>query len=331
MQDAMQTTPQPYPHIDLHEMGAAAVNLWMFALALAGLGSVAVAAAWLLTLAPKEAIVRQIPTWLLGSLLSLSSGGRSVQKKAVVVEGEGVEAVPSPCMNGPQPPRHVAVVMDGNRRYGKKMYGDGLKGHWDGGDTLSNFIDWSIAHGVQILTVYAFSTENWNRPQQEVDTLMHIFEAYTEKIRRDSIAKGVQVRLVSSDPHRLPKKILQDLRDLEKHTAHCTTFKLNICVSYGSRREIVNAVQSLAAAAAKGDIAASAIDEAAIDEALATAGLPDPDILIRTSECRLSNFLLWQLAYSELVFLDKLWPEVTEEDLVAVINNYQGRQRRFGK
>jgi len=159
---------------------------------------------------------------------------------------------------------------------------------------------------------------------------MDIFEAYTAKIRADSMAKGMRVKLIATDAHRLPPKVYKDLLNLESETAKNEKFLLNICVSYGGRREIVNSAKAIAEAAIKGEIKVEDIDENMFGQSMALDG-PDPDVLIRTSEQRLSNFLLWQLAYSELVFLDKLWPEITEEDLVGVIDSYKRRQRRFGK
>lgn len=194
-----------------------------------------------------------------------------------------------------------------------------------------------MERGVRALTAYAFSTENWKRDPTEVNALMHIFCRHAEKMREEALAWGVRVRVLCSDPARIPSHVLTRLRALEEATAgtagngDAAKFTLNLCVSYGARGEIANACRRLAARVATGDMAAEAIDEAAVAGELLTAGTPDPDLLIRTSgECRVSNFLLFQLAYAEMVFLPKRWPEVTEVDLDAILDDYAARERRYG-
>lgn len=233
-------------------------------------------------------------------------------------------------------PRHIAVIMDGNRRYGKRQHGEGSQGHWDGGRVLVDFVDWCIAAGVGTLTCYAFSTENWNRPKAEVDVLMTIFERYCNDIQRDAVSKGIRLRVLASDSERIPPHMRRLFAEMEAGTTTCTTINLNLCVSYGSRGEITNAVRGIAAAAAAGTLNPEDITEDLVSAHLLSGALDprdrDPDLLVRTSgEKRLSNFLLWQLAYTEIVFVDKLWPEMTQADLGECIGEFQARKRRFGK
>jgi undecaprenyl diphosphate synthase len=227
-------------------------------------------------------------------------------------------------------PKHIAVIMDGNRRYGRKKHNDPLRGHWDGGQTLVNFCDWCAKDGVKQLTVYAFSTENWGRDKIEVDTLMSIFSKYAEKMRVEAISRNVCVRIITTDNTRLTGTIKESIDALESSTKHCDGFIVNICLSYGSRGEIVNACQSIVNDSINGNLS----NNAPITEELFSKYLQardEPDVLIRTSgEYRISNFLLWQLAYTEMFFIDKNWPEITQLDVKQIIKEYQDRKRRFG-
>lgn len=233
---------------------------------------------------------------------------------------------PAPC-----PLQHIAVIMDGNRRFGRERFADPLKGHWEGGRALSRFTKWSLEQGVGMLTVYAFSTENWRRDPAEVAALMKLFCKYAESMKKEALDLGVQVRVLSTEPDRLPSHVQAAMHDLESSTAACDRLVLNLCVSYGARGEIAQACQAIARQVQAGALAPEAVDEAVVARHLLTQGLPDPDLLIRTSgECRLSNFMLFQLAYAEMVFLDKYWPEVTEEDLDRVLADYVTRERRYG-
>jgi len=230
-------------------------------------------------------------------------------------------------------PHHIAVIMDGNRRYGRAKYSSMTRGHWDGSKTLVDFCKWCMAEGVQVLTVYAFSTENWGRSEGEVNALMRIFRKYSEEIRVEALNRGIKVVVLSTEDDKFPDDVMAGLTRMEQDTKHCTEFILNICISYGSRGEIVNACRSLASDAIEGKIDVASIDEAVVESKLLTYPCSDPDIIIRTSgEFRLSNFLLWQVAYSEMFFLDKMWPELTKGDLIEVLRAYAGqRDRRFGK
>ncbi|KAJ0402616.1 hypothetical protein P43SY_007972 [Pythium insidiosum] len=230
-------------------------------------------------------------------------------------------------------PRHIAVIMDGNRRYGKSKYGAGVRGHSDGSKTLVAFTDWCIEAGIQALTVFAFSTENWNRDPAEVDALMGLFRDFMHQIVPEALKRNIRVRVLVSDGRKFPSFIVKAIEDIESKTKHCDGFDLNICVSYGARDEIAYACRKIATKVANGEAVPEDIDEQFVGDHLLTAGLSDPDVLVRTSgELRISNFLLFQIAYSELIFLDKNWPEVTREDLHEhIILEFNRRKRRFGK
>lgn len=230
-------------------------------------------------------------------------------------------------------PQHIAVIMDGNRRYGRSKHADPLKGHWAGGQTLIDFVQWCMDDGVSVLTVYAFSTENWSRAETEVSTLMTIFAKYANSFQSEALSRNVKVNILSTDYDKLPVGVQTAVRDLEKVTAACTGFILNICLSYGGRGDILTSCKQIAKEVKTGEILSiDSITEETITARLGTCGMPDPDIMIRTSgEYRLSNFLLWQSAYSELFFIDKYWPEVSKLDLRRILYQYEERSRRFGK
>lgn len=229
-------------------------------------------------------------------------------------------------------PKHIAVIMDGNRRFGRQKHSNPMQGHWTGGQTLVDFIQWCIQDGVEILTVYAFSSENWKRDPSEVATLMNILIKYAHTLKSEATTRNIKVNILSTDFARLPTSVQEALRELEEVSSTCTTFTVNICLSYGSRAEIVSACKAIAAEVQSGEMTVDEIDEETISNHLLTKSIPEPDILIRTSgEFRLSNFLLWQLAYTELFFIPKLWPEVTQEDLRSIFNQYSKRNRRYGQ
>mmetsp|Transcript_53696 Transcript_53696/g.136239 ORF Transcript_53696/g.136239 Transcript_53696/m.136239 type:complete len:346 (-) Transcript_53696:90-1127(-) len=229
-------------------------------------------------------------------------------------------------------PQHVAVIMDGNRRFGCREHGNALSGHRAGGEKLRDFLEWCVEEGIRYLTVFAFSTENWKRDPAEVDGMMQLFMTEVPRLGKLTAKLNVRVRFLASDAAPLSAELRACLARLEEETAICTGCQLNVCMSYGGRGDVVHACQALAREVAAGTLKPEEIDEDSIKRRLLTGDIPDPDVLIRTSgERRLSNFLMYQLAYSEMFFLDKHWPEVTREDLLSVISSYQQRQRRFGR
>lgn len=229
--------------------------------------------------------------------------------------------------------RHIAIIMDGNRRYGKAKHGDALKGHWDGGQTLVDCVKWCMELGVEILTVYAFSTENWKRPPEEIDLLMNIFCKFATKCEEEAMENNIRISVLSTDRERLPIEVKNAIVHMEELTQSNTGFRFNLAVSYGGRSDLVQATQRCIKDSLSGGVLdGREIDDKAIKQRLCTRELPELDILIRTSgERRLSNFLLFECAYSELFFIDKFWPELTRDDLKNVLVEFDVRNRRFGK
>ncbi len=227
-------------------------------------------------------------------------------------------------------PRHIAVIMDGNGRWAQQRGRSRGYGHMAGIDALRDVITASVRLGVEALTVYAFSTENWSRPKEEVDLLMALFASTL--IDELPLLHREGVRLVYlGDMGDLPEETRLTFERGLAETADHTGMVLAVAVNYGSRGEIVRAARSLAESCLAGEMDPSQIDDAAFARRLWTSGLPDPDLLIRTSgELRLSNFLLWQCAYAEFVFTDVLWPDFDRWGLVRAVLEYQGRKRRFG-
>ena len=230
-------------------------------------------------------------------------------------------------------PRHIAVIMDGNRRYGMSTYGDAARGHWDGSKTLIEFSKWCISEGVRVLTVYAFSTENWDRDPSEVSALMSMFLRYCDELRVEAVRRGIRIRVLTTEGGRIPDDVRAGVDRMVAETSRCDGFAMNICLSYGGRGEIVNACRGIAGDVRSGKLDADAVDEDELRGRMLTAHCCDPDVVIRTSgEERLSNFLLWQVAYSEFFFLKKHWPELRKDDLLEVIRTFaRGRKRRYGK
>ena len=227
-------------------------------------------------------------------------------------------------------PKHVAIILDGNGRWAKKRNMPRNYGHVQGSKTVEQIIEDGYNMGIEYITVYAFSTENWKRSQDEVDALMKLLGKYLIDCIERSTKNNMQVRVIG-DKTGLDEKLVTKINELEETTKTATGLKFTIGINYGGRDEIRRAVAKLADKAVKGDIVPEDITEELINEHLDTAGLPDPDLLIRTSgEERLSNFLPWQLAYTEFYFTDVLWPDFTKEDLLDAIRYYNGRERRFG-
>jgi undecaprenyl diphosphate synthase len=223
--------------------------------------------------------------------------------------------------------------MDGNRRYGKEKYGNSTRGHLDGSRKLIEFAQWCFVEGIEILTVYAFSTENWNRDAEEVSALMSIFCKYCDEIRTEAIEKGIRIHVLTTEGEKIPEDVRIGIKRMEVETRHCTKFTMNICLSYGGRNEIVNACKSVAIDLQAGKLNVNEIGETVLQSKMLTSHCCDPEVIIRTSgEERISNFLLWQAAYSEFFFLKKPWPALEKDDLLDVIRDFaNGRTRRFGK
>lgn len=227
-------------------------------------------------------------------------------------------------------PVHVAVIMDGNGRWARMRRKERYEGHMAGMDALRETVKNAADYGVKYLTVYAFSTENWGRPQQEVDALMDLVCKGVEMETPQLKEQGVRV-LVIGDRGRFSDKVRAALDRIEGQTARGERMTLALALNYSSRSEITAAVRTLAQRAAAGEIAAADITEQSISEALYTASMPDPDLVIRTSgECRLSNFMLWQASYSELYFTDTLWPDFGREEFLKAMKAYAERDRRYG-
>lgn len=227
-------------------------------------------------------------------------------------------------------PLHVAIIMDGNGRWAKSKGFVRSDGHAEGVSTVHRVTKMSSDLGIKFLTLYAFSTENWNRPQEEVDTLMYLIGWAIERELPELLANNVKINLLG-DIERIPEEPRQRLFYARNATAHCTGLQLNMCLSYSSRWEITEAARKLATLAAQGILNPEDISENTISDNLSTAGMPDPDLLIRTGgEQRISNYLLWQIAYSELYFSPALWPDFSDEDYIDAIIDFQNRERRFG-
>lgn len=223
--------------------------------------------------------------------------------------------------------------MDGNRRYGREKYNCATRGHFDGSKTLVEFSKWCLAEGIKMVTVYAFSTENWNRSPSEIKSLMNLFYSNCDELRVEAQRRSIKVQVLSTEWERIPSQVAVALQRLVEETRCGDQLVMNICVSYGSRGEIVNVCKTIASDVKHGVLGLNDITQDVFESKLLSRGCPDPDLVIRTSgEYRLSNFLLWQIAYSELFFLDKTWPEITKDDFLVVIRQYaRERKRRYGK
>lgn len=228
-------------------------------------------------------------------------------------------------------PKHIAIIMDGNGRWAKKRRLPRIKGHKAGVDALKRTVEACVDIGIKYLTVFSFSSENWNRPPEEVSGLMRLFvEALNAEIT-SMIKNGIRLQIIG-DRETIPKKVLDSFRKAQELTSKNDKLCFSIAISYGSRQEIVNAVKRLLKDCRSGEIDLENVNSKIFSDYLYTSGLPDPDLLIRTSgEYRISNFLLWQIAYSEFYFTDTLWPDFSRADLLEAINEYQKRNRRFGK
>jgi undecaprenyl diphosphate synthase len=228
-------------------------------------------------------------------------------------------------------PSHIAVIMDGNGRWAKQRGLDRVFGHQQGVNAVRNVIEAAAEIGVSYLTLYAFSTENWGRPDEEVSALMGIMIQSLNKETDNLIKNNIRMMTIG-DVDRLADDVRERLCDTINLTSTCTGLKLIIALSYSSRWEITEAARKLAKDVKKGTVDIDSVDEEKFEKYLTTAGIPDPDLMIRTSgEMRISNFLLWQIAYTELYITEVLWPDFGKDDLYKAVINYQSRERRFGK
>ncbi len=228
-------------------------------------------------------------------------------------------------------PRHVAIIMDGNGRWAKRQLKPRLYGHKVGVDSVQAIVECAAEYGVEVLTLYAFSTENWKRPADEVGGLMGLLKNYLQKELSQMLQNNIRLTCIG-DIEKLPKDVREVLNTTIKETAGNTKLTLNLALSYGGRSELVRGVRMIAREVSEGQYSLDDIDEKLIDSHLYTAGLPDPDLLIRTGgEARLSNFLLWQASYAEIYFTDIMWPEFREDAFLQAIVQYQGRERRYGQ
>jgi undecaprenyl diphosphate synthase len=228
-------------------------------------------------------------------------------------------------------PSHIAVIMDGNGRWARQRGLDRVFGHQQGVTAVRNVIEAAAEIGIKYLTLYAFSTENWGRPDEEVSALMGIMIQSLNKETDTLIRNNIRM-LTIGDVERLADDVRERLYDTISLTSGCTGLNLVVALSYSSRWEITQAARKLAEDVRKGDVDPDNVDEEKFENYLTTAGIPDPDLMIRTSgEMRISNFLLWQMAYTELYITEILWPDFGKEDLYEAIIEYQRRERRFGK
>lgn len=234
-------------------------------------------------------------------------------------------------MGGTNSPRHIAIIMDGNGRWAKQRNLPRTAGHQAGVAAVQRTVEHCAKRGVEVLTLFAFSSENWRRPPQEVSVLMELFvstlQRETEKLNRN----GIRLRFIG-DRAAFSGKLQQKIAESEVLTEHNDAMTLNIAANYGGRWDLVQAMQRIAEQLASGQLLPSGVNAKLIESFLSTAGLPDPDLFIRTGgEKRISNFLLWQIAYTELYFSPTLWPDFDEESLDQALKDFMGRQRRFGK
>ena len=238
---------------------------------------------------------------------------------------------PLPASSGPVAPLHVAIIMDGNGRWAKARGLPRAVGHQRGAEAARRTVQGAVELGIGYLTLFGFSSENWSRPTSEVDDLMQLLRFYLEREIEELHRNGIRLSVIG-DRQRLSPGIVRLIENAEAMTSANARMRLTMALSYGGRAEIAAAARRIALDVAAGRIGADAIDEHLVQRYLFTADIPDPDLVIRTSgEKRISNFLLWQSAYSELVFVDKLWPDFGKDDLAAAIQEFGGRERRFGR
>lgn len=233
-------------------------------------------------------------------------------------------------MNKENIPNHVAIIMDGNRRWAKEKGIDYRLGHKEGAKTLEKIVRYAKKVGIKYITVYAFSTENWKRSEEEVGALMLLLKTYLDDYGKRADSENIKVKVLG-DITALSDGLQKSIRRCEDRTKDNTGITFSICINYGGRDELIHAIKCISSDVKEGKVNIENIDEHLISNNLYTAGIPDPDLVIRTSgELRTSNFLPWQIVYSEFLFLDKYWPDFSEEDIDNAIVVYQSRNRKFG-
>ncbi len=235
------------------------------------------------------------------------------------------------CLDPERIPSHVAIIMDGNGRWAKKKLMNRVKGHEKGSDTVRTIVTLSGKIGIKFLTLYAFSTENWSRPQREISALMTLLKEFLVSERGTLMENRIRLNVIGQKS-RLPESVVKEIDTTMKLTEKNDKMVLNLALSYGGREEITRAVKEIARKVSEKTVSWESITEAIVSRHLYTGTMPDPDVLIRTSgEMRLSNFLLWQAAYTEIFITDTLWPDFSEREFLTIIRDYQSRERRFGK
>ena len=228
-------------------------------------------------------------------------------------------------------PAHIAIIMDGNGRWAKKRLLNRINGHEKGSDTVRTMVRTCREIGISYLTLYAFSTENWQRPKTEVDALMTLLRKFLHSEQKEMIERDIRLRVIGQID-RLPAKVQEALHTTMAATKDNTSMTLILALSYGGRAEITRMVQEVGQKIKHGEIDLNAINDDLIADHLYTRDIPDPDLLIRTSgEMRISNFLLWQIAYSEIFVTPTLWPDFSPDELLEILKDYQNRERRFGR
>lgn len=227
-------------------------------------------------------------------------------------------------------PVHIAIIMDGNGRWAKKRNLPRVAGHQKGVDSVRAVVETCVGLGVKYLTLYTFSTENWKRPKDEVSTLMRLIVKSLQNETDELNTNNIRLTTIGN-VNSLPEIVMQELQQAVSKTSANTGMTLNLALSYSGRWELVEAVKNITAQAAAGNLKSDEVSEELISKSLTTSGMPDPDLLIRSGgEFRISNFLLWQIAYSEIFVSDTLWPEFRSKHLIEAVKNYQKRERRFG-
>jgi len=227
-------------------------------------------------------------------------------------------------------PQHIAIILDGNRRWAKAKGMPGTYGHKEGAKVLTTISKYANEIGIKHMTVYAFSTENWKRSEDEVNMLMSLFQEYLNDYTEKAVKDNIRVKIIGTREG-LNEKLISSIDNCERLTENCTGLTFNVAINYGSRNELVHSIKEIVNEVKAGKIDVDSINEETVNSHLYTSHSPDPDLVIRTSgELRLSNFLLWQLAYAEFLFVDKNWPDFTKEDLDMAVEEYAKRNRKFG-